>query len=446
MPAKSKIAESIHEVKMDENTFDFGIIGAGPGGYTAAIRAAQLGKSVVLFEKEFLGGTCLNKGCIPTKTFLHTADIYNSLKKAASLGINIESASIDFAQVAEKKDKIVEKIRKSLEMLLKSYGIEIVMAEAKISGENTVEAQNTTYNCKTILTATGAEAKSVGGLEFDGKFILNSNDVLELKTLPKKVLIVGSGAIGIEWARIFSAFGTEVTVIEIAPALLPIADFEISQRIERIFKMAKVKTCTSTSIKEIRDKTVELSNGITLEPDFILLATGRKPITTDPAGILIGDAAKGIQLAHFASHQGLSVVEKIISGREIEPFITPSIVYGAPEIAWIGKTEQELQKEGLEYKKSNFPIPALGKAQCEGNVEGFVKMLASPDDKILGAHIISKEASALIHQISIAMENNLTVKALTHCCFAHPTYSEGVYESLLALDGLSLSLPRGKDA
>lgn len=427
--------------------FNFGIIGAGPAGYTAAIRASQLGKTVVLFEKENLGGVCLNKGCIPTKTFLHSADVYNSLKKASNLGIEIENYSINFEKVAERKEKTVEKIRKSLEMLLKSYDIEIVKAEAKIKDKNLIEANDEVYECEHILVATGSEPKCVGGFEFDHKFILSSDDVLELKTLPQKVVIVGSGAIGIEWARIFSSFGTEVTIVEIADKLLPLADFEISQRLERVFKMSRIKMFLSTSAKEIKDKKVILSTGEVLEPDFVLFATGRGINVIDKSEQFqkIGDSYGSIQLAHFASHQGVQIVEGIVLAKEIKEFITPSVVYGNPEIAWAGVTEQELEKNGIEYKKSVFPIAALGKAAADNNLEGFVKILADDKGKILGVHIISKEASALIHQLTIAMQNNLKVEDLKHCCFAHPTYSEGVYESLLGLDNESLSLLKGQN-
>lgn len=437
---------------MDKKQYDFGIIGAGPAGYTAAIRAAQLGKSVVLFEKEFVGGTCLNKGCIPTKTFLHTADVYNSLKKASNFGINIENYSIDFAKAAENKEKTVLKLRKSLEMLLKSYGIEIVYAEARLGNRkqgtgngSLIEAGSEIYECSNILIATGAKPKCVGGFEFDHEFILSSDDVLNLTQLPSKIVIVGSGAIGVEWARIFSSFGTEVTIVEIADRLLPLADFEISQRLERIFKMSKIKMYLSTSIKKIQDNKVTLSSDIVLEPDFILFATGRKaslPAFLPSSPPLIGDAYGSVQLAHFASHQGVQAVENIILGKEIKDFLVPSVIYGNPEIAWVGVNEGVNEETNSCYKKSVFPISALGKAHADGDIEGFIKILADNDDNILGAHIISKEASALIHQISIAMENKLKVDDLKHCCFAHPTYSEGVYEALLGLDGESLSLLR----
>ncbi len=425
---------------------DFGIIGAGPAGYAAAIRASQLGKSVMLFEKENLGGVCLNKGCIPTKTFLHCADVYNSLKKVSNLGINIENYSLDFAKAAERKEKTVEKLRKSLEMLLKSYDIEIIKAEAKIKDKNLIEADGETYECANILVATGSKPKCVGGFEFDHEFILSSDDVLNLTTLPQKVVIVGSGAIGIEWARIFASFGVEVTIIEIADKLLPLADFEISQRLERIFKMARIKMFLSTSVKEIKDKKVTLSSGEILEPDFVLFATGRGGVNiSNEIGLpRIGDCSGGIQLAHFASHQGIQVVNNIVLDEEIKEFIVPSVVYGHPEIAWIGESEQDL--EDKEFKKSIFPMSALGKAHADGDIEGFIKVLADNDGNILGVHIIGAEASALIHQLSIAMQNNLKVEDLKHCCFAHPTYSEGVYEALLGLDNESLSLLRVQNA
>ena len=440
--------------------YNFGIIGSGPAGYTAAIRASQLGKSVVLFEKEYLGGVCLNKGCIPTKTFLYSADLYNSIKKASNFGVDLENFSLNFEKVVERKEKTVEKLRKSLEMLLKNHGIEIVMAEAKVrqsrlglpAQQHEIEADGEIYECENVLIATGSEPFCVGGFEFDHEFILSSDDVLELKTLPEKVLIVGSGAIGVEWARIFSSFGTEVSIVELADKLLPLADVEVCQRLERIFKMSKVKMFLSTSVKEIKDKKVTLSNGEVLEPDFVLFATGRKvkrekqkakseqelencsPV--HPFNLsTIGDAYGSIQLAHFASHQAIQIVENIVLGKEIEEFITPFVVYGNPEIAWAGATEQDLIAENIEYKKSVFPVSALGKSATEGNLEGFVKILADEKGKILGAHIISKEASALIHQLTIAMQNNLGVEELKKCCFAHPTYSEGIYESLKLVNG-----------
>lgn len=429
---------------MANKKFDFGIIGSGPAGYTSAIRASQLGKSVVLFEKNLLGGTCLNKGCIPTKALLRSAEAYNSLKKISNLGINIESYSFDFLKILERKDKIVEKMRKSLEMLLKSYNIEIVSAEAKVIEHNDnmskIEAVGEVFECENLLIASGGSPKCVGGFDFDHKFILSSDDVLDLTKLPEKVLIVGSGAIGIEWARIFSCFGVAVTVVEIAPRLLPLADAEISKRLERTFKMAKIKFYLETFVEKISDNKVTLSNGEVLEPDFVFFATGRKATAIENCENtnLIGDCYGSIQLAHFASHQAVSVVDKIVLGKSENSFITPAVVYGVPEIAWAGKNEQDL--EGSDYKKSVFPLSALGKSHCDGDLEGFVKVLSDMNGNIQGVHIIGQEASALLHQLTIAMQNNITLENLKRCCFAHPTYSEGVFEALLGLDNESLAL------
>ena len=236
--------------------FDLGIIGGGPAGYTAAFQARSKGLSVVLFEKDKVGGVCLNRGCIPTKAVLHSAELYEEMKSATELGITAENLSFDYSKVVERKDKIVEKLRKSLELSLKNSGVVVVNAEAKIpshtmkDGENQVFANGEIYECKKIITATGSKPRDFDGLRFDHKFILSSDDILNLKTLPKSIVIIGSGAIGIEWARILSAFDVEVTIVEMADHLLPLADIEVSKRVERIFKskhqmgLKKLKTKT----------------------------------------------------------------------------------------------------------------------------------------------------------------------------------------------------------
>ena len=221
--------------------FDYGIIGGGPAGYTAGMMLAAQGHKVVLFEKDKLGGTCLNHGCIPTKSLLHSSEVYKQIQEAAEYGLDIEIKSFDFTKIAEKRDKTIEKIRKSLELAVKNFGVNVVYAEAKILDKNTILANNTEYKVTQIITATGSKPRELKGLEFDGKFILNSDDVLKLEKLPKSVLIIGSGAIGIEWARIFSNFGVEVSIVELSEHLIPLADIEVSKRIERIFKQKKIK-------------------------------------------------------------------------------------------------------------------------------------------------------------------------------------------------------------
>ena len=409
--------------------FDLGIIGGGPAGYTAAFQARSKGLSVVLFEKDKVGGVCLNRGCIPTKAILHSAELYEEMKSATELGITAENLSFDYSKVVERKDKIVEKLRKSLELSLKNSGVVVVNAEAKIpshtmkNGENQVFANEEIYECKKIITATGSKPRDFDGLRFDHKFILSSDDLLNLKTLPKSIVIIGSGAIGIEWARILSAFDVEVTIVEMADHLLPLADIEVSKRVERIFKSKKIKFYTSNGVEKIENQNVTLKSGETLTPELVLLATGRTPQPIENCDICIGDACGKIQLAHFAIKQAVAEIANI----EFNENLVPSVVYGCPEIAWIGKREQDLG-EG-NYKKSNILISALGKSHCDNCSDGFIKIL-SQEGKIVGAHIVSKEAASLIQEITIAMQNNIAIDDLKKVCFAHPTYSEGIFECL----------------
>lgn len=409
--------------------FDLGIIGGGPAGYTAAFQARSKGLSVVLFEKDKVGGVCLNRGCIPTKAILHSAELYEEMKSATELGITAENLSFDYSKVVERKDKIVEKLRKSLELSLKNSGVVVVNAEAKIpshtmkNGENQVFANEEIYECKKIITATGSKPRDFDGLRFDHKFILSSDDILNLKTLPKSIVIIGSGAIGIEWARILSAFDVEVTIVEMADHLLPLADIEVSKRVERIFKSKKIKFYTSNGVEKIENQNVILKSGETLTPELVLLATGRTPQPIENCDICIGDACGKIQLAHFAIKQAVAEITNI----EFNENLVPSVVYGCPEIAWIGKREQDLE-EG-NYKKSNILISALGKSHCDNCSDGFIKLL-SQNGKIVGAHIVSKEAASLIQEITIAMQNNIAIDDLKKVCFAHPTYSEGIFECL----------------
>ena len=416
--------------------FDLGIIGAGPAGYTAAFQARKAGKSVVLFEKDLIGGVCLNRGCIPTKTILHSAELFEEMKNAACLGIESEGVKVDFEKVMARKDEVVAKIRKNLELALKNSGTLVIKEIAEILNSHTISAGNEIYECREIICATGSKPSIPPAFNFDGKFILNSDDILNLKTLPKSVIIAGSGAIGTEWARIFSAFGVNVTVVELAEHLLPLADIEVSKRLERIFKSKKIEFFTSTSVEKVdydgntngNECKVTLLNGTVLSADFILMATGRKPIDHNEIDCVkyLGDVYGSIQLAHFAIKHAISETAQIPFCKDL----IPSVIYGNPEIAWVGMREQDL--EAGTYQKSTFLISALGKSHCDNSTDGFIKLL-SQNDLIVGAHIVSKEASALIQEILIAMQNKIPVEKLKEVCFAHPTYSEGIFECLCTL-------------
>lgn len=429
--------------------FDIGIIGAGPAGYTAAIRASQKGLSVILFEKEHIGGTCLNKGCIPTKTILHSCKLLSELKNSSKFGINAENISFDFEKIQERQKTVSEKIRKSLTSLIKSYGITIVEEEAKITGSNKIND----YKVKNIIIATGSKPNII---KFNGNynedFVMTSEDVLNLTELPASILIVGSGAIGIEWARIFSSLGVKVSVVEMMTQLIPTADFEVSQRIERLFKKSRIDFYTQTTIEKIEGNNITLSNGKIIEAEKVLLGAGRSTDTknvnncfkTEKENIYaIGDVNRVSMLAHSAMKQAEEVIDYIIEGKKpnFDRNVVPSVIYGTPEIASVGVTEQYLQEQNTDYKKSFFPISALGKAYADDKIDGFIKILAN-EKELLGAHIVSEEASAMIQQIAIAMANKLSPKDLHKVIFAHPTYSEGVGEAILDLESMAIHLPK----
>lgn len=456
--------------------FDLGIIGGGPAGYSAAIRASQKGLTVVLFEKDCMGGVCLNRGCIPTKTILHCSDFYKNLKKAEKFGVTIGEKSYDYKKIFNRKNDIVSKIQKSLTKLVQSYGVKIILAKAKLGVDGKIEADGVVYDCKNIILATGSKPAEVKGLECDGEFVLNSNDVLGLSKLPENILVVGSGAIGIEWARIFSALEKNVTVVELADRLLPIADMDVSKRLDRLFKKDKVKIFTGVKVEKIENRSVTLSNGQVLNPDIILSAIGREPVLPESLMAFkkdgkfikvnecfqtnfdnifaVGDLNGKSMLAHSAIHHALAVIDFVVEGAQchFDTNKVPSVIYGNPEIAWVGKTEEELSchcepdsesstKSVKNYKVSTFPVAALGKAQADDEIDGFVKVL-SIDGKIVGAHIVSPEASSLIQQLALIIDNEIEPEKVLQTTFAHPTYSEAVFESILGLEGKSLHLPQ----
>lgn len=406
--------------------FEYGIIGGGPAGYTAGMYLAKQGHSVVIFEKDKIGGTCLNRGCIPTKSFLHSSEVYAEVVNSSKLGVGFDNLSLDFSKVVEAKDKTVDRMRKSLELAIKNTGVKTIYSEASVKDKNTILAAGEEYKVSKIILATGSKPREIKGLETDGDFIKNSDDVLNLQSLPKSVLIVGSGAIGIEWARIFSNFGAEVVITEMAEHLIPIADIEVSKRVERIFKQKKIKFYLNDSIEKIEDRTVTLKSGAVVNPDFILVAAGRTPVCPDVSDCpVLGDACGEIQLAHYAIHQA----KALTLGISFDKTLIPSVIYGEPEIAWVGLREQDCDDS---CRKKMLPLTALGKSWCDDSTEGFIKVIVK-DSRIVGAHIVSKEASSLVHILLTAIQKKLSVDDLKELCFAHPTYAEGIFELLMNL-------------
>lgn len=440
--------------------FDVAIIGAGPGGYISAIKAAQLGLSVILIEKAELGGTCLNRGCIPTKTLLAAADKINEFKKLSKYGIKATFEGIEIEKLLKRKDITILKLQKGIENLLKSYKIEVLKSEALIKDKNNIEVNGENIHFKNLIIATGSTPTDLPNIKRDGEFILNSDDILKLNDFPKSILIIGSGAIGIEWARIFSALGIQTTIVEIAEKLSPTSDLSVSDYLVKEFKQNKIQTFIDTKINKIEDKNVYLNSGEILQPEMILLATGRKPnleiaknlglaqkngfinvdenFKTNIDNIYaIGDINGIMQLAHVASHQGVCAVNHIAQNKNanIDYDAIPFIIYGKPEVASVGEKE----KPGSQY--SIFPISILGKAVADDEQEGFIKIIAK-NGLITGASIVAKEASSLIHILALAVKEKIPVESLERFVFAHPTYAEGIHEAILGLGGNTLHLPR----
>ncbi len=413
----------------EEISYDYGIIGSGPAGLTASIIAAKQGFSVVLFEKNELGGVCLNKGAIPTKTILNSVELYNEIKHSQDIGIEAENVKLNLSKIMERKDKVVETLKKHFEKEIDEHNITFIQKEANLIDEHTIECDGNQYKCSKVIAATGSTPKPFRGIDFDHKFVLNSEDLLNMTEIPKKVVIIGAGAEGVEWARIFNAMGTEVTIAEKTSRLLHSADIEVSKELEKIFKEQGIKTYLSTDLDHIRDKKVTLTNGEIIEPDFVLITIGRHVTRFENGNnniTYLGDAYGSLMLATFATYQARALVSDIV----FDNVFVPSIVYGTPEIAWIGANEQDLPNGS--YKKFVYPLNKLAKANCDNKTSGFVKVLAY-QGYIIGAHIIGKYASALIHEFAIAMQNNIKVSELKKVCFAHPTYSEAVYESILKI-------------
>jgi len=450
-----------------EKVFDIGIIGLGPAGHKAALEALRAGFSVIAFEKSKPGGTCLNLGCVPTKAILHSSEIFAGLRSLTKEGLEpcieacfqgIKEAEIcNIKGIYERKNKITEKFCSAIKKDLTAKGLALVEFEAKIKEEDDgfkIISDGRTYNARNIIIATGSAPFELPSLKFDHKNILNSDDVLNLDKCPKSVVIVGSGAIGIEWARIFSNLGCKTAIVEKAENLLPESDRDVSKRILRMFKMAKIQAYTGDEVIKFEDGIAHLKSGKELECEKILVAVGRRRIfpeiefkdkdcklsvnadgTTNFGQIYaIGDAIAKKMLAHTANAQAVRVIEKIKTRKcaGLSDLEIPSVVYGEPEIASIGLREQDLPDDYInnsDYKIYNLPLTFLAKAWCDGAIDGFIKIITKCD-KIIGAHIISKEASALVTQIQIAMKAGMSLKDLQEVIFAHPTYSEGISEAL----------------
>jgi dihydrolipoamide dehydrogenase len=469
------------------NSYDVVIIGAGTGGYVAAIRCAQLGKKVAVVEKQkALGGTCLIWGCIPTKALLEHAHALKVISAAKEWGVTIPAATpaIDMNQVQSRKDRIVTGLTKGVEFLFKKNKIDWIKGTARLAGTGKVEiveGESQTLDAREIIVATGSSARSVPGIEIDHKRIITSDEAIGLKDVPKTLVIMGSGAVGVEFASIYRRFGSDVTIIELLPRLVPVEDEAISAELEKSFKKQGIKALTGTKVT----RAVAGANGVDIEAqtpdgktqkltaDLLLVATGRGPVTTglgaEQAGIAmekgyikvdemyrtsvanisaIGDViALGTgahpQLAHVSSAEGILVAERI-AGQEVRPINydhVPSCTYCDPEIGSVGLTEADARQKGYDVRVGSFPFGVLGRAKMAGEGEGFVKIVAEKKyDEILGVHMIGPRSTELVAEAVLALRLECTVEELIKTIHAHPTFSEAVGEAAHATHGAAIHL------
>ncbi|MBU3090907.1 dihydrolipoyl dehydrogenase [Clostridium sp. CM028] len=461
---------------------DIVIIGGGPGGYVAAIRAAQLGAKVCIVEKGELGGTCLNRGCIPTKALYRNAEILNTLKNINEFGIVVDSYSFSVEEIQNRKDKIVNQLVNGVEQLLKSNNIDVILGTACLKDKNTVSISLKNGELREIITkniiiATGSIPliPNIPGIDLPGVF--TSENILEFKEVPNKLAIIGGGVIGVEFAGIFNALGSKVTVIEFLPSILAQVDTDLTKRLSVSLKRKGIDMSINTkviSIEKSNEQLIVTADGkkgeIVFTADNVLVSVGRTPMTeglnienlgislnrraivvdenyeTNIPGIYaIGDVNGISMLAHAATHQGKKVVERIMG--YIAPYsseIIPSCIFAFPEIACVGITENEAKKKGMEYKTSKFLFGANGKALALGEGEGLVKVIATLEDIIIGVHIMGPHASDLIHEGAMAINNNMNVSNIASMIHAHPTLSEAFEEAVLGLKGEAIHMVPAK--
>ena len=467
---------------MANEQFDVVIIGSGPGGYVAAIRAGQLGLKAAIVEKDTrLGGTCTLRGCIPTKQMLMSAHIYEQMQHAADFGVQASGIQLAFADVQKRKDKVVLKNVKGIEYLMKKNKVTVIKGTAKLSLPGKVEVTDAegkkqTLQTKNIIIATGSVVRPIPGFETDGKHVVNSDHILELKDVPKSLIVMGAGAVGVEFASVYSRFGAETTIVELLPRLVPLEDEEVSKELERSFRKRGIKSQVDTKLDKLEKtetgvRVIGKTKGesVTLEAEMLLVAVGRMPYTeglglegtkikvdrgfihvdefqqTAEKGVYaIGDVVPTPLLAHLASKEGIVAVEHLSGRKDVRPInlrLVPNCTYCDPEIGSVGLTEAKAKEQGYDVKVGKFPFSASGKARILGEEEGFVKIVSETKyDEILGVHIIGPHATELIAEACVAMQLESTAEELGRTMHAHPTISEAVMEAAEGVHDLAVHI------
>jgi dihydrolipoamide dehydrogenase len=467
---------------LSSEQFDVTIIGAGPGGYVAAVRGAQLGLKVALVEKDKnLGGTCGLRGCIPTKALLMSAHYYEKAQhELADFGIKVSDVQLAFADVQKRKNKIVLKNAKGVEYLMKKNKVTSFKGTARLQLPGRVvvtgEGGEQTIDTKNIVIATGSVVRPIPGFETDGKVVVNSDHILELSEVPKSLIVMGSGAVGVEFASIYARFGADVTIVELLPRLMPLEEEEVSKELEKAFRKKGIKSVVGTRLEKMEKIGAgvrvtgrkEGGEEVTLEAEMLLVAVGRMPnleglgiegtgikvergaIQVDeycrtgvPGVYAIGDVIPTPWLAHLASKEGILAVEQI-AGHQPQPINmrhVPSCTYCDPEVASVGLTEAKARELGYDVKAAKFPFTASGKARILGEEVGFVKVVSEKKyDELLGVHIIGPHATEIIHEAIVALHLESTAEELGRAIHAHPTVSESVMEAAEGIHDLTVHI------
>jgi dihydrolipoamide dehydrogenase len=461
--------------------YDLVIVGSGPGGYVAAIRASQWGLKTAVVEKDpFLGGTCLHVGCIPTKVFLHHADIYDNFKRAAEFGFEVKDVKVNWPAMLTRKDKIVKKHAGGIAALFKKNKVDSITGWGRVAGPGRVsvekDGKSTELETTYTMLATGSEARSLPGVEIDGTTILTNREILALQSIPKSLVVVGCGAVGVEFASVFHTFGSEVTLLEALPRVVPLEDEEVSAELEKSFRKkgikieleAKVSSVTKDANGATVSYTDKSGSSKTISAEKVLIAVGRRPLTEniglektkakvergfvhtnafletdEPHLYAIGDIVAGLpQLAHAASMEGIIAVGRM-AGKPVQPFDRkrcPNATYCEPQIGSIGLTEKQARDAGLEVKTGKFPFLANSKATILGNHEGFIKVVAEAKyGEILGVHAIGPLATEIIAEPVAAIGLEATLDDMAATIHAHPTVSEAMGDAFNAVRGLTIN-------
>ncbi|WP_406720267.1 MULTISPECIES: dihydrolipoyl dehydrogenase [Thioclava] len=450
--------------------FDVIVIGGGPGGYVCAIRCAQLGLKTACVEgRETLGGTCLNVGCIPSKALLHaTHELHEAEHNFAKMGLKGKTPSVDWDQMKAYKQEVVDGNTKGIEFLFKKNKVTWLKGWGSIPAAGQVKVGDEVHTAKNIVIASGSVPSSLPGIEIDEETVVSSTGALSLKKIPKSLVVIGAGVIGLEMGSVYARLGAKVTVVEFLDVITPTMDGEVSKQFQKILAKQGMEFVLGAAVQSVETKggkakvTYKLrkdDSEVTIDADTVLVATGRKPYTdglglaeigvemeqrgqiktdahwqTTVKGVYaIGDAIIGPMLAHKAEDEGMAVAE-VIAGKHghVNYGVIPGVIYTTPEVASVGKTEEELKKDGVKYKVGKFPFMGNARAKAVFQADGFAKLIVDENDRILGAHIIGPGAGDLIHEVCVAMEFGASAEDLALTCHAHPTFSEAVREAALA--------------